>query len=201
MITENIYITNAYKEVSEFFHGFNLPAARDYIQTSLLAASSKKIWKKNCAANLVSFYDDLKMLFTAAATITAGGCKRQSCIIVTAEGRLVPDFTNFNLYCKPYDETEYWLYIPHYLSVKEFFNPYKALKKAVHYIKNDEYGAVFDEILQYALSHDSFLESPIEWNALQMNIMMQKLAEACYLLHVRTKTESAGVVISTGNNL
>ena len=192
MITENIRITNAYKEVSHFFQAFDLPATRDYIQTSLLAASSNKLWKEEYPAALVSFYDDFKMLFNAAVTITASGCKRQTGIIATEEGRLVPDFTNLNLYCKPYDETEYWLYIPRYLSVKEFFNPYKALKKAVRFIKQDKYGALFDEIIQYALSHDSFLEAALEWNALQMNIMLQKLAEAAYLLHVRTKTESTG---------
>src|SRR5258706_3974629 len=123
MITENIRITNAYKEVSHFFQAFDLPATRDYIQTSLLAASSNKLWKEECPAALVSFYDDFKMLFNAAATITAGGCKRQTCILVT-EGRLVPDFTNLSLYCKPYDKTEYWLYIPRYLPVKEIFHTY-----------------------------------------------------------------------------
>jgi hypothetical protein len=192
MITENNRITSAYKDISEFFAAFDLPAARDHIQTSLVAANSKKVWKEESPAALISFFDDFKMLFNAAAIISASGCKRQTCIIATEEGRLIPDFTNLSLYCKPYDETEYWLYIPRYLSVKEYFNPYKALKKAVPYIQRSEHGAVFDEIIQYALSHDSIIEAALEWNALQLNIMLQKLAEAAYLLHVRTKTKSAG---------
>ena len=76
--------------------------------------------------------------------------------------------------------------------MKEFLNPYRALKKAVRFNKQDKHGALFDELIQYALSHDSFLESGLEWNALQMNIMLQKLVEGAYLLHVRTETESAG---------
>ncbi|HEX5149874.1 MAG TPA: hypothetical protein VFW07_00415 [Parafilimonas sp.] len=187
MITEHKHITGAYTALRHFFEVFDLPSARNYIQTSLLAANSSKLWKGACPADLVYFYEAYKKLLHAAVIITGSDCIRQTGIITPAEDRPVPDFTNLNLYCKLYDETEYWLYIPRHLTVKEFFNPYKALKKAVRSLtKEDAYDNLFDTIVQYALSYNSFTDASLEWDTLQLNIMLQKLMEAAYLLHVRT---------------
>lgn len=187
MVTEHKHITSAYIALSHFFEVFDLPSARNYIQTSLLAANSNKPWKGACPADLVYFYAAYKKLFSAAVIIAGSGCTRQTAIIATAAGGPVPDFTNLSLYCRLYDATEYWLYIPRHLSVKEFFNPYKALKKAVRSLtKEDAYDDLFDTIVQYALSYGSFTDASLEWDTLQLNIMLQKLMEAAYLSHVRT---------------
>lgn len=190
MITENSRTANAYKAISYFFEVFDLPGARDYIQTSLLAANSNKLWKGECPADLVYFYEAYKKLFNATAVITGSGCIRQTGIIATTENKLIPDFTNLNLYCRLYDETEYWLYIPRHLSVKEFCNPYKALKKAIRFVQQDKFDAPFDKIIQYALSYDGFRNACIDRDTLQLNIMLQKLLEAAHLLYVRTAITS-----------
>lgn len=194
MITENNHTANPYKAISHFFEAFDLLSARDYIQTSLLAANSKKLWKGQCPAGLVAFYEDYKKLFTAAATITGSGCKRQTGIVAMKEGRPAAALTGFSLYCKPCDAAEHWLYMPRCLSVKEFCNPYKALKKAVRFIQQDKFDAPFDKVIQYALSYDSFRDACIDWDTLQLNIMLQKLLEAAHLLYVRTAIASNATV-------
>ncbi|MFT4154325.1 hypothetical protein [Parafilimonas sp.] len=89
MITEHKHITGAYTALRHFFEIFDLPSARDYIQTSLLAANSSRLWKGACPADLVYFYEAYKKLLNAAVIIAGSSCTRQAAIIVPAGGRPV----------------------------------------------------------------------------------------------------------------
>ena len=44
---------------------------------------------------------------------------------------------------------------------------------------------VLGEIIQYALSHESYMEAGVEEDTLRLNMMLQKVVEAGYLLRLR----------------
>lgn len=187
MITESKRIKTCYREINSFFEYVDLPGARKYLQTSLMAANSKKIWKGRTPADLVYFYENYTKLYNAATHLTIGGCRRQSAIIDTDIN--VTDCSNASLYCLQCDTVESRLYVPVYLSSKEFCNPYKVFKKAVRFIeKINEKEDLFNSIIMHALSNESFTESCVEWDVLTVNIMLQKILEASHLLYVRACT-------------
>lgn len=190
MIKETEDIKACYRAVHTFFDVFDLPSAREQILKSLLAANSNKIWKGKCPSDLIIFYEEFEFLTDAVKRVAASGCKRQAAIIKTNDGNNAPDFNQFNLYCNKLDEPEHWLYIPKYLSAKEFMNPYKAIKKAAGFLQQRYCTGLFEHITQYALSHDSFIDASLEWDTLKINMMLQKLVEAAYLLLVRTYSKT-----------
>lgn len=151
-ITETEEITSCYTAIQHFFDVFDLPSARKYILTSLLAANNNKLWKGQCPGDLIVFYEEFGSLANAVKKIAACGCKRQPAIIKRDNENDAFDVNRFELYCHTTDKPAYWMYFPKYLSVKEFFNPYKALKKAVRFLQEDDFNDVFEYIVQYALS-------------------------------------------------
>lgn len=185
VIAETGNIKACYRAIGSFFDAFDLLHARKYILQSLLAANSNKLWKGKCPADLVFFYNELPGLLAAATAIAKCGCIRQEAVITKEEDTALP-INDHKLYCRWWNEQDYALYLPKYLTVKEFFNPYKALKKAVHYISKEEFNGLLSCILQYALSYNSLKEAGFEWDTLQLNVMLQTLAEAAYLLDIRT---------------
>jgi hypothetical protein len=145
------------------------------------------------------FYEELGFLAGVVKKIAAAGCKRQAAIIKNSDENEAPDCSRFELYCHKTDKLVWWMYVPRYLSAKEFLNPYKALKKAVLFLQQDDFNDLFEYIVQYALSYDSFTDASLEWDTLKINIMLQKLIEAAYLLLVRTYTKP-GSLIHTDND-
>src|SRR5690242_2597275 len=198
-ITETDAVKACYSAIHTFFDVFDLPSARKYILTSLLAANDNKLWKGQCPGDLIVFYEEFEFLADAVKKIAAAGCKRQAAIIKTDDENEAPDCSRFELYCHKTDKSVWWMYVPKYLSAKEFFNPYKALKKVVRFLQQDDFNDLFEYIVQYALSYDSFTDASLEWDTLKINIMLQKLTEAAYLLLVRTYTKP-GSLIHTGDD-
>ncbi len=138
MITESKHITNCYRSISRFFDAFGLLYARKYIQNSLLAAGGNTIWKGKCPADLVHFYEQFQLLLEALAEIAACGCIRRNAVIERVDEKQLPGISNTHLFCTRFQEAESWHYLPRYLSAGEFFNPYKALKKAIQHIDDTE---------------------------------------------------------------
>lgn len=189
MITESKHIAGCYRSICSFFESIDLPDARRYIQTSLMAANNKQQWKGRTPADLIYFYEDYTKLYNTTTHLAAAGCKRKAAIIDTEIN--IDDCCNISLYCAAHNKTESRLYVPAYLSSKEFCNPYKALKKAVRFIeKINEEDDLFDFIIKHALSNDSLIESCVEWDVLKVNIMLQKILEATHLLYVRACTNN-----------
>ncbi len=198
-IEETDNIKACYRAISSFFDVFDLPSAKTDIVNSLLAANSNKLWKGKCPADIVFFYEEFQHLINAVTAIANCGCTRQTAIVIHENEKDIPDVNEYKLYCHLWEKKECWHYIPQYLSVKEFYNPYKALKKAVRYINEDEFDGLFERIIQYALSYDSFMDASLEWDTLKLNIMLQKLTEAAYLLHVRTYTKQDSLISALEN--
>lgn len=187
MITESKNIAACYSSICWYYKSIDLPGSRKYIQSSLMAANSKKQWKDRPPADLIYFYEDFTKLYNATTHLAAAGCKRQAAIIDAAID--IDDCRNINLFCDVHNKTESRLWVPVYLSSKECSNPYKALKKAVRFIKRtNEDDDLFDMIIKHALSYNSLNESYVEWDVLKVNIMLQKILEATHLLYVRACT-------------
>ncbi|MGN6351739.1 MAG: hypothetical protein ACTHLB_00030 [Parafilimonas sp.] len=188
MITESKNITACYSSICWYYKSIDLPGSRKYIQSSLMAANSRKQWKDGPPADLIYFYEDFTKLYNATTHLVAAGCKRQAAIIDATID--IDDCSNTSFYCAAYNKTESRLWVPAYLSSKECSNPYKALKKAVRFIeKTNEDDDLFDMIIKHALSHNSLNESYVEWDVLKVNIMLQKILEATHLLYVRACTK------------
>ena len=186
VITETENMEAHYNTIRSFFDVYDLPSARKHITTSLLAINSTKLWKGKCPADLVFFYQEFRKLVIAAINIVRCGCVREQVIISPQQKDTIPAIQNLDLYCGAMDKADAWLYIPKYLSIKEFYNPYKALKKANGYLENYVLDDLLNEIIQYALSYGSYMEVGIEEDTLRLNVILQKIIEAAYLVRVRT---------------
>jgi hypothetical protein len=193
-ITETDAIKACYHTIYSFFDVFDLPSARKHILQSVLAANSPKLWKGRCPADLIFFYTEFKKLLMAAVAVAQCGCLKEQAIINRQDKHDTLDIQHYDLYCGPLDREAAWQYIPKYLSIKEFYNPYKALKKAERYLRQRTTDDVLGEIIQYALSYDSYMEAGVEEDTLRLNMMLQKMVEAAYLVRVRTTNNEALVV-------
>lgn len=182
MITENKHITNCYNSISIFFDAFDLHHAYRYIQRSLLAAGSHAVWIGKYPADLIYFFQRFEMLLDALIEIEGCECKRLNAVVKRDGKKQLPNIKNTRLFCSPYREYESWYSLPRHLSAGEFFNPYKALKRWVPHIEDTS--ELFNSILHYALCGESFADEGMD--ALQLNLMLQKLLEAAHLLYVRT---------------
>ncbi|MGN6212712.1 hypothetical protein [Parafilimonas sp.] len=146
MITESKNIAACYSSICWYYKSIDLPDSRKYIQSSLMAANCKKQWKDGPPADLIYFYEDFTKLYNATTHLAAAGCKRQAAIIDEAID--IDDCSNTSLFCDAHNKTESRLWMPVYLSPKEYCNPYKALKKAVRFIeKINEDDELFDMII------------------------------------------------------
>lgn len=191
MVTENKHITNCYNSISLFFDAFDLQHAYRYIQQSLLAAGSHAVWTGKYPADLIHFFHRFEILLDALIEIEGCECRRSNAVLKRNDKKQLPDIKNSRLFCSYYREHESWHNLPRHLSAGEFFNPYKALKRLTLHIEDTS--ELLNSILHYALCGESFADEGMD--ALQLNLVLQKLLEAAHLLYVRTEITGNDAII------
>lgn len=151
--------------------------------SALQAAESDKIWKQAAPTDLIYFFESLESLLPAVFTITKGGYRSEQVVNVASD---VPDLTHYHLYCGTYDRHEPWEYFPRSLTVKEYNDPYRALKKFTDWSGKKEWKQIFRYILSYSLGANSLSELGVHLEMVKIAELLQKMLDACHLIHVRT---------------
>jgi hypothetical protein len=102
------------------------------------------------------------------------------------------DIFNKNLYCGIKTYLSEWDYLPRFLSMKEYVNPYLAFKKFFKYQDLEKWKEDLHEILDYALVKDNFFNAGIEIDIFSIYFHLSKLVEAAHLIDVREVNHVAG---------
>lgn len=177
-------LTGDHTIIHDFFESLPLPSARGYILSTLKAAETKGVWKQSTPNDLLFFFENMESLLNAVFGIVAEHKKLQQVLLPKSTDR--PDLTDYQLYCGNYDQPNPWDYVPRSLTVKEFRDPYKALKKFTTKYTKEEWKEILHYLLSTALGANSLSEFGIHLELISISEQMQKMLEACHLIYVRT---------------
>ena len=175
--------------ISQFFSVWSLPQAAGRLNKAIVAASTKKIYDGRSPAELVYFFEKMTELLEWTQILVQDEELLQEAILKDSDKGRILGLTEHSLYCGWAADTDPWDYFPRHLSTKEFFNPYKALKKIVYYQSTEKWEQTLKDLLQYALSDTAFSEFEPEFPMFRVSNMLFKLMEACHLIDVRAINE------------
>ena len=175
--------------ISQFFSAWSLPQAAGRLNKAIVAASTKKIYAGRSPAELVYFFEKMTELLEWTQILVQDEELLQEAILKDSDKGRILGLTEHSLYCGWAADTDPWDYFPRHLSTKEFFNPYKALKKIVYYQSAEKWEQTLKDLLQYALSDTAFSEFEPEFPMFRISKMLFKLVEACHLIDVRAINE------------
>jgi hypothetical protein len=155
--------------VCSYFAGTTLSQHTRELSQWIQAAFGKYVWDLHDPGRLVSFYEKTVRLIEAAFELYM---KRESGV------EWIAGATD---YCKPMPEQSgYWIY-PHYLDEKEAKDPWLVLGELFDHSLENYHKRLFNWLYQ-ALKSSSIIDSDAD---LYFYNLLQKLAEALYILSVR----------------
>jgi hypothetical protein len=172
-----------YETIHNFFDAFSLPHSRYYLLSAIKATEKNSTWKKASPADLLYFFKRMERLLTDVATITKSGYKRKRALLPHGS---VPDLAQTSLYAMASPKYGPWDYFPRSLSVKEYNNPYRALKKCMGWADAKQWNFILEDILSYALCSNTLTDNGASMEVLHTALLLQKMLEACHLIDVRT---------------
>ncbi len=174
---------NQLQVIDEFFNSFSLPQATKYIHQLIIWADKEKHWQKQTPSLLLWFTAQLQKLVPMVYEIVSTNTEHENVILNLnlKEQELPPPVT----YCNWHRHSP-WQFIPRHLSVKEFNNPYKALKKFTRYRTQEKWNEVIEDCCYYALSNSCIGEFADGTSLYLTAIHLYKMVEACHLISVRS---------------
>jgi len=173
----------AYQCIRSFFDHFVIDDAVSLLESIIKAAASKKIWKKEAPAQLLLYMQLLEELITAAFEITGSCAIRKNAIIANDSGEAAPapkDYVSRYRGCNP------WNCFPRSLTIKQYCNPYKAIKKFTRYASLLQWKTYIKDCTEYALLDTNIDDVLLSYDILAFRLHLLQLIEACHLLDVRT---------------
>jgi len=173
----------AYECIRSFFDHFVIEDAVSLLESIIKAAASKKIWKKEAPAQLLLYMQLLEELITAAFEITGSCAIRKNAIIANDSGEAAPapkDYVSRYRGCNP------WNSFPRSLILKQYRNPYKAIKKFTRYASLLQWKTYIKDSTEYALLDANIDAAMQSSDVLAIRLRLLQLIEACHLLDVRT---------------
>lgn len=180
---ESVY---AYACIHDFFNHYDLPDARQTLESILHAAFEQHLWKKETPYNLIYFIQNLEQLLTAGFTICESYLYLSAAVSSTGSKGNIPsnpaeDFITNAGYLDPWDN------FPRSLTAKQYHDPYKAIKKSCNSMSLNEWKAILKELLEYALSNSSLTTTDPPYNILTIRLRLLQLIEASHLINHRLK--------------
>ena len=156
-----------------------------YLETILKAATANKIWKREDPAQLLVYMQLLEELVTAAFEIEENCSRREDAIIAgdREAGPLVDAH-----YVSQYSTSTSWNCFPRSLKLKQYHNPYKAIKKFAKHSTLLQWKKFLNDCTEYALLKATITDSLPPGAVLSGRLHLLRLIEACHLLDVRTIT-------------
>ena len=173
----------AYECIRSFFDHFVIEDAVSRLESIIKAAASKKIWKKEAPAQMLLYMQLLGELITAAFEITENCSKREIAIIKNDSEDAAPapgDYVSHYRDCNP------WSCFPRSLTIKQYRNPYKAIKKFTRYATLLQWKTYMEDCTEYALLDARIDDAMQSYDVLAIRLRLLQLIEACHLLDVRT---------------
>lgn len=174
-----------------FFEVYGSRDALQYIESGLLAATTNKVWKRKAPGELLFFSENLEDLCKAVFTIH-GGYAKPLVAKINASANGIPDISATQNFLHSYRHSNAWNNFPRSLTAAQYNNPYKAIAKFCNYLPAGEWAKFIREMLEYALSNESFYEGSAGYDILKIRLRLLQMVEAAHLIDVRVhKIESS----------
>jgi hypothetical protein len=177
--------TDPYQVFAEAFSTAGMDFFRRFIKKILHYAEANEIYREKSPCDVLLFMRVIRSLIKAADSLKE--IKKGPVMVSEA------DAFNKKYYRSHYLSSTPWTDFPHFLSVKEFCNPYKVFRKFFKYQQCDEWVHDLEEIADCALSKNSG-ELGLEMIAIYSHLV--KLTEAAHLINVREVTHIGGMLKS-----
>src|SRR5258708_22601774 len=128
---EQSNIQYAYRSIRTFFNNFMVSDAVSHLESILRAATSFKLWRKEDPAQLLLYMEMLQELIAAALEIYYSQSIREDAIIKKGNetGILLQQH-----FVKNESDSNSWNCFPRSLTLQQYYNPYKAIKKLPKYM-------------------------------------------------------------------
>jgi len=186
---EDKEVTYAFGVIGDFFDCFGLYYAVRDTEHLIRSAANNKVYKKGTPGNLLFFTDSFEELVSAAFALIESHAERKEAHLPFDENNPDPDisrqwdFVAGGLYPNAFGD------FPRSLNRRQYFNPYKAIKKFVSHKTEAEWKTTLKTIVEYALTGGTSDEEYPASELMVIRLRMLQLIEGCHLLHVRTNNK------------
>jgi hypothetical protein len=82
-----------------------------------------------------------------------------------------------------------WNCFPRSLTIQQYYNPYKAIKKFANYMAVQEWKIFIKDCTEYALLKGTIADVQPAYDILLIRLRLLQLIEACHLLNIRTNAK------------
>ena len=193
MTTEEGNIDHSFDIIHRFFELYSLSDALLLLESSLLAATSNRIWTVRAPGDLLHFINNLEVLCEnafAVSNLTVNPAEVQT----TKPEDGVPNIYATWCYVNKYYHSNEWNNFPRSLTASQFYNPHEAISDFCNYMSDRDWKKFIKLMMDYALSNDAFYDGGHEHNILQIRLRLLQLIEAAHLIDVRMhrRQENAG---------
>lgn len=176
-------VTDPYQVFAEVFSTAVIGSFRRFIKKILHYAEVNEIYREKSPCDVLLFMKIIRSLIKASDSLK----EIKKGPITVSEG----DAFNKKYYRSHYVTSNDWEDFPHFLSMKEFCNPYKVFRKFFKYQQCDEWIHDLEETVDCALSKNNG-ELGLEMIAIYSHLV--KLTEAAHLINVREVTHIGGIL-------
>ena len=180
-------IVNPYQVISDFFFDADVKTYRKIVKAMMFAASKEEIYAKSSPSELLHNVEMLESLINAAYLINSQD--RHSPVQISDQDLFNPDlFRDVN------NALSDWANFPRALSLKEYKNPYLAIRRFFEVMELSSWKSALKEILDFALSEYSIYDDDNDIDCLSVYIYLTKLIESAHLIEVREINRIRGSV-------
>ena len=179
---EESNIQYAYRSIHTFFNHFMIGDAVSWLESILRAATTPAIWKKEDPAQLLLYMELLEELIVAGSEIHYNHSIREEAILKKDDqtGILLQEhFVSNNR------QWNTWNCFPRSLTIQQYYNPYKAIKKLAKYMAVQEWKIFIKDCTEYALLKGTIADVQPAYDILLIRLRLLQLIEACHLLYIR----------------
>ncbi|NOT91973.1 hypothetical protein [Ferruginibacter sp.] len=188
--TEGKEITYAFNVIKDFFNDIDMFNAIKDTENLIRSPANNKVYKKRSPGDLLFFIDRFEELSAAAFTIRESYSERDGAVLEAFEEQEFPDISKHKDFVPDLRYLPAWEAFPRNLTARQYFNPYKAIKKFISHMTEIEWKKALKVIIEYALSTDPINDEYPSSELMTIRLRMLQLIEACHLLHVRTNLQA-----------
>lgn len=182
-------ITDPFQVFAEVFTYADMAHFRNSIRKILSYAEAEDVYLEKSPCEILIKMRVIRSVINAAHTLKE---KKRSPVSVSAR-----DVFDGKYYRSGSLPNSRWKDFPRHLSLKEFCNPYKVVKKFFNYQPMEKWVHDVEEIVDCALSRN---RGELGLNMLFIYVQLSKLVEAAHLINVREVTHVGGTLKNRSTN-
>jgi len=173
--------------ITDFCRDRDVNCYRKGIKALLLAATTEDIYSKGSPSDLLYEMKMVESLINAAYLINQQD--RYSELEIGDE-----DLFNPALFRYGHGRASDWHCFPRNLSLKEYKNPYLAMRRFFRVMDLPAWKSILNDIVDFALGEDSINDAEIDIDLVSVYIYLTKLIESAYLIEARKVAVPGGSV-------